>query len=74
MEPDEAYCEIGCFQGSSLIGALLDNPGRMAYAVDNFAQEQTQEQAEDFNLLLSRVKPHNGRVNSSMKNLFFEKD
>ena len=45
MEPDEAYCEIGCFQGASLIGALLDNPGRMAYAVDNFAQQE-QDQAE----------------------------
>ena len=48
MEPDEAYCEIGCFQGASLIAALLDSPERMAYAVDNFAQEeQAQEQAQE---------------------------
>jgi predicted O-linked N-acetylglucosamine transferase (SPINDLY family) len=38
MEPDEIYCEVGCYQGSTLIGALLDHPERMAYAVDNFAE------------------------------------
>lgn len=38
MEPDEVYCEIGSYQGSSLIGALLDNPDRKAYAVDNFSE------------------------------------
>ncbi|MBD2048885.1 tetratricopeptide repeat protein [Coleofasciculus sp. FACHB-64] len=38
MEPDEIYCEIGCYQGSTLIGALLDHPERMAYAIDNFAE------------------------------------
>ncbi|MUL35554.1 tetratricopeptide repeat protein [Gloeocapsopsis dulcis] len=38
MEPGEVYCEIGCFQGSTLIGALLDHPEIMAYAVDNFSE------------------------------------
>jgi predicted O-linked N-acetylglucosamine transferase (SPINDLY family) len=38
MESDEVYCEIGCFQGGSLIGALLEHPERMAYAVDNFSE------------------------------------
>lgn len=38
MEPGEVYCEVGCFQGSTLIGALLDHPDKMAYAVDNFSQ------------------------------------
>jgi protein O-GlcNAc transferase len=38
LEPNEVYCEIGCFQGASLIGALLDNPEKMAYAVDTFSQ------------------------------------
>lgn len=38
MEPGEVYCEIGCFQGSTLIGALLDHPTKLAYAVDNFSQ------------------------------------
>ncbi|MBD1925183.1 tetratricopeptide repeat protein [Trichocoleus sp. FACHB-90] len=38
MEPDEIYCEVGSYQGSTLIGALLDHSERMAYAVDNFAE------------------------------------
>ena len=38
MEPGEVYCEVGCFQGATLIGALLNHPERMAYAVDNFAE------------------------------------
>ena len=38
MEPGEVYCEIGCFQGASLIGALLDHPECMAYAVDDFSK------------------------------------
>lgn len=38
MEPNETYCEIGSFRGSTLIGALLDQPDRMAYAVDNFSE------------------------------------
>lgn len=38
MESEEVYCEIGCFQGASLIGAMLEHPDRMAYAVDNFSE------------------------------------
>ncbi len=38
MEPGEVYCEVGCFQGSTLTGALLNHPDRMAYAVDNFSE------------------------------------
>lgn len=38
MEPNEVYCEVGCFQGSTLTGALLNHPDRMAYAIDNFSE------------------------------------
>ncbi len=38
MEEEEVYCEIGCSQGGSLIGALLEHPDKMAYAVDNFSE------------------------------------
>ena len=38
MEPNEIYCEIGCFQGSTLIGSLLKHQDTMAYAVDNFSE------------------------------------
>ncbi len=38
MEPGEVYCEVGCFQGSTLTGALLNHPDHMAYAIDNFSE------------------------------------
>lgn len=36
MESEEIYCEIGSFQTESIIGALLDHSGKMAYAVEKF--------------------------------------
>jgi protein O-GlcNAc transferase len=41
LEPNEVYCEVGCFQGGSLIAALLQHPEQMAYAVDNFSEFDT---------------------------------
>jgi protein O-GlcNAc transferase len=38
LTPGEVYCEVGCFQGRSLIAALLNHPDQMAYAVDHFAE------------------------------------
>src|SRR5438094_540661 len=38
MDPGEAYCEVGCFQGATLIGALLDHHEQVAFAVDNFSE------------------------------------
>lgn len=38
MEPGEVYCEVGCSQGATLIGALLNHPNQMAYAIDNFSE------------------------------------
>lgn len=38
IEPDEIYCQIGCFPVEHLIGALLDNSEKMAYVVDNFSE------------------------------------
>jgi protein O-GlcNAc transferase len=38
LAPGEVYCEVGCFQGATLIGALLDQPGRVALAADNFSE------------------------------------
>jgi protein O-GlcNAc transferase len=38
LEEGEGYGEIGCFQGATLIGALLDHPDCRAYAVDNFSE------------------------------------
>ncbi|HEY9301549.1 MAG TPA: tetratricopeptide repeat protein [Phormidium sp.] len=58
LEPNEVYCEVGCFQGASLIAALLEHPDRMAYAVDNFSEfdtfgdsfEKLTENLSNFNL------------------------
>ncbi|MEG3838989.1 tetratricopeptide repeat protein [Microcoleus sp. herbarium14] len=41
LEPNEVYCEVGCFQGASLIAALLKHPEQMAYAVDDFSEFDT---------------------------------
>jgi predicted O-linked N-acetylglucosamine transferase (SPINDLY family) len=38
LEANELYCEIGTYQGTTLIGALLNHPDCMAYAVDNFSE------------------------------------
>jgi predicted O-linked N-acetylglucosamine transferase (SPINDLY family) len=48
MEPDEVYCEIGCFRGATLIGALLNQPQRLAYAVDNFSEFDPDGENLDF--------------------------
>lgn len=34
----ECYCEVGTFQGKSLIAALKDNPGRAGVCSDNFSE------------------------------------
>jgi protein O-GlcNAc transferase len=49
MEADEVYCEVGTFQGGTLVGALLDRPGKIAYAVDNFSLFDTS--GENFKIL-----------------------
>ncbi|WP_421659442.1 tetratricopeptide repeat protein [Leptothermofonsia sp. ETS-13] len=58
LEPGEVYCEVGCFRGATLIGALLNHPDCMAYAVDNFSefdplgenQEKLMQNLANFNL------------------------
>jgi predicted O-linked N-acetylglucosamine transferase (SPINDLY family) len=47
MEAEEVYCEVGCFQGASLIAALLGHPDKMAYAVDNFSEFDPWENSLD---------------------------
>jgi hypothetical protein len=34
----ECYCEVGCFQGATVVGALLGHAGRAALAADNFSE------------------------------------
>ena len=37
LEPGEAYVEVGCYAGASLIGAMRGNEGRDFVAIDDFA-------------------------------------
>jgi protein O-GlcNAc transferase len=58
LEPNEVYCEIGCFRGATAVGALLDRPDRLGYLVDNFSEsdafkenaEQLLENLEEYGL------------------------
>lgn len=38
LETGEVYCEVGSFQGATLIGALLGHKSCLAYAADNFSE------------------------------------
>jgi len=57
MEADEIYCEVGCFHGSTLIGALLGHPDCKAYAVDNFSEEFNS--GSDLDILLENLSKFN---------------
>ncbi len=52
LEQDEIYCEVGCLTGATLIGALLNNSEKMAYAAINFSKSE-EEIFEKFNESLS---------------------
>lgn len=53
LEPDEVYCEVGCFQGTTLIGAMFNNPTKFAYAIDNFSEFDPN--GENFNKLVNNI-------------------
>jgi protein O-GlcNAc transferase len=66
LEAGEVYCEVGSFQGATLIGALLGHAGCRAYAADNFSEFDPQgsnQQALQANLaafnLQGQVRFHN---------------
>lgn len=58
METNEIYCEVGSFQGATLIGALLDRSETRGHAIDNFSKfdsegtnrQKLQENLQKFNL------------------------
>jgi predicted O-linked N-acetylglucosamine transferase (SPINDLY family) len=54
LEGDEIYCEVGTYVGSTLIGALLNRPAPLAYAVDNFAEYNPS--GENFSQLLGNLE------------------
>jgi protein O-GlcNAc transferase len=58
MDAGEIYCEVGTYRGSTLVGAMLEQSGKLACAVDNFSEFDTkgenlaklQENLSGFNL------------------------
>ncbi len=57
LDENEIYCEIGTFQGASLISALVNNPEKIAYAVDNFSEIDTE--GENFDKLSINLENFN---------------
>lgn len=57
LDENEIYCEIGTFQGASLIAALINNSDKIAYAVDNFSELDTE--GENFDKLSSNLEAFN---------------
>lgn len=57
MNSEEIYCEIGCDQGISLIGALINNPQISAYSIDNFSRFDNPETA--FTCLIENLSRFN---------------
>ena len=60
MSEEEIYCEIGTDRGLTLIGALLNNPDRAAYAVDSFASfaeaDSNNSSRENLTLLMDNLE------------------
>jgi protein O-GlcNAc transferase len=54
LHPGEVYCEVGCWRGATLIGALLEHPDCLAYAIDDFSEfDQSGETLDIFQQNLS---------------------
>ncbi|MBK4729187.1 tetratricopeptide repeat protein [Oxynema sp. CENA135] len=70
MEEGEYYCEIGTYQGSTLIGALLDRDDRPAYAVDNFSE--LDDPGETLDLLQQNLNQFNLKDRVIFQNQDFE--
>ena len=75
MEPGEIYCQICCFEGANLIGALLNHPDSIAYAVDKIsefnANEESIEQLTN-NLSLFNLEPQVVFGNQDFEEFLFD--
>jgi predicted O-linked N-acetylglucosamine transferase (SPINDLY family) len=56
LDDNEVYCEIGTFTGGSLISGLINNPDKIAYAVDNFSELDA---GENFDKLTNNLEQFN---------------
>lgn len=55
LAPGEAYLEIGTYHGKSLLSAMLHNPERPVYAVDNFSEFATEASGNSLDKTLSNL-------------------
>ena len=57
LDENEIYCEVGTFQGASLISALINNSDKIAYAVDNYSE--LDPKGENFDKLSGNLERFN---------------
>jgi hypothetical protein len=78
LAADEIYCEVGCYHGCTLIGALLDNSQARAVAIDNFSEfTDYPDRARELlmtNLNKYQVLPRVDFHDQSFQNFFSEAD
>jgi hypothetical protein len=66
LPPDEAYLEVGCWAGSTLISALMDNEAVKAYACDDWKGLPEQRRLTDWQspapLFYENLARYKGRI------------
>jgi Rps23 Pro-64 3,4-dihydroxylase Tpa1-like proline 4-hydroxylase len=68
LDDDEVYCQIGCSEGASLIGALLNQTHKEAFAVDNLSNTESLDQK------LATLTNNLVRFNLENQVMFFNQD
>lgn len=71
LQAEEVYCEIGCFPGATLVAALLNNPGKIAYAIE---ADESEEKLDFFvdNLSLFQLEDRVIFCQQSLEEFFFD--
>lgn len=74
LEPGEIYLEVGCCQGATLIGVLLNHPELVAYGVGNFVEWDFDGNLQKFykNLNLFAIEIRVIFYNQLFEDLFLE--
>ncbi|WP_448562459.1 tetratricopeptide repeat protein [Trichothermofontia sp.] len=57
LDSNEIYCEVGCFQGRSLVGALSNHPRATAYVIDDFSEFDPFQ--DNFDILIENLTDRN---------------
>ena len=59
LDPEEAYCEVGCLRGATIIGATLGHDDKRAIAIDNFSEHNP---GYNYPTFLTNLKRFNTKV------------